>query len=197
MIKTKEEQVKEIKQAIDSITFAKNGQVQTSQDQVIKTTGTALIAKKLIEAGYVDVSEYKNRFEVADKVLTEMRAKLTKAEHDRDRYKAEIERLEATLGQCNTELNSALESLKSQCREIGELKAENETYCKQINQAYDTGYDDGYDSCQDDIKQAQIDVLNKLKKKMYYIYEVGTGIFLMEHDIDEFIKEVQNAEDNG
>lgn len=34
----------------------------------------------------------------------------------------EIERLRTTLGQCNTELNSALESLKSQCREIGELK---------------------------------------------------------------------------
>ena len=53
-------------------------------------------AKKLIEAGYGDVSE----------------------------YKAEIERLRTTLGQCNTELNSALESLKSQCREIGKLKAE-------------------------------------------------------------------------
>ena len=36
----------------------------------------------------------------------------------------EIERLRTTLRQCNTELNSALESLKSQCREIGELKAQ-------------------------------------------------------------------------
>lgn len=53
------------------------------------------IAEALHEAGYGDVSE----------------------------YKAEIERLRTTLGQCNTELNSALESLKSQCREIGELKA--------------------------------------------------------------------------
>ena len=49
----------------------------------------------------------------------------------------EIERLRTTLGQCNAELNSALESLKSQCREIGELKA--------------------------GVKQAQIDVLNKIK----------------------------------
>ena len=40
-----------------------------------------------------DVGEYKNRFEIADKVLTETRAKLAKAEHDRDRYKAEIKRL--------------------------------------------------------------------------------------------------------
>lgn len=50
-------------------------------------------ALALVQAGYGDVSEYKNRFEVADKVLTETREKLTKAEHDRDRYKAEIERL--------------------------------------------------------------------------------------------------------
>lgn len=40
-----------------------------------------------------DAGEYKNRFEIADKVLTETRAKLAKAEHDRDRYKTEIERL--------------------------------------------------------------------------------------------------------
>lgn len=40
-----------------------------------------------------DAGEYKNRFEIADKVLTETRAKLAKAEHDRDRYKAEIKRL--------------------------------------------------------------------------------------------------------
>lgn len=45
----------------------------------------------------------------------------------------EIERLRTTLGQCNTELNSALESLKSQCREIGELKAENEELTKVVS----------------------------------------------------------------
>lgn len=43
--------------------------------------------------GALGVGEYKNRFEIADKVLTETRAKLAKAEHDRDRYKAEIKRL--------------------------------------------------------------------------------------------------------
>lgn len=52
-------------------------------------------AYSLYQAGYGDVSEYKNRFEVAYKVLTETREKLTKAEHDRDRYKAEIERLKS------------------------------------------------------------------------------------------------------
>lgn len=52
----------------------------------------------------------------------------------------EVERLRTTLEQCNAELNSALESLKSQCREIGELRAQ--------------------------IKQAKIDVLNELKGRL-------------------------------
>lgn len=43
--------------------------------------------------GALGVGEYKSGFEIADKVLTETRAKLAKAEHDRDRYKAEIKRL--------------------------------------------------------------------------------------------------------
>ena len=54
----------------------------------------------------------------------------------------------------NRDYCNAFERLKSQQREIERLKAENETYCKQINQAYDTGYDDGYESCQDDIKKS-------------------------------------------
>lgn len=74
----------------------------------------------------------------------------------------EIERLRTTLGQCNTELNSALESLKSQCREIGELKA--------------------------GTKQAKIDVLNKLKEEMG---DVKVGMWTASQ-IDELIKEVQN-----
>ena len=78
-------------------------------------------------------------------------------------YKAEIERLRTTLGQCNTELNSALESLKSQCREIGELKA--------------------------GTKQAKIDVLNELKEKCKFD---GHTVAVYKNDIDELIKEVEN-----
>ena len=74
----------------------------------------------------------------------------------------EIERLRTTLGQCNTELNSALESLKSQCREIGELKA--------------------------GTKQAKIDVLNKLKEEMG---DVKVGMWTASQ-IDELINEVEN-----
>ena len=67
------------------------------------------------------------------------------------------EEYNAILAVCRSYKNdydSAFERLKSQQREIERLKAENETYCKQINQAYDTGYDDGYESCQDDIKKS-------------------------------------------
>ena len=105
-------------------------------------------AEALYNAGYGDVSE----------------------------YKAEIERLRTTLEQCNTELNSALESLKSQCREIGELKA--------------------------GTKQAKIDVLNRV---MTYINDkiendygdmsdsvqyLTINIDDFDDFIDELIKEV-------
>lgn len=88
----------------------------------------------------------------------------------------EIERLRTTLGQCNTELNSALESLKSQCREIGELKA--------------------------GVKQAQIDVLNKLKKYLHTEdFDTPDERWKPESEfcaiIDELIKEVQNGEDKS
>ena len=92
-------------------------------------------AERLIESGYGKVSE----------------------------YEAEIERLRTTLGQCNAELNSALESLKSQCREIGALKA--------------------------GTKQAKIDVLNELKEKCKFD---GHTVAVYKNDIDELIKEVQN-----
>ena len=86
----------------------------------------------------------------------------------------EIERLRTTLGQCSTELNSALESLKSQCREIGELRAK--------------------------VKQAQIDILNKLKERIKtaidtYFNLDGGGYYLAEgaiDDIDGLVEEVEN-----
>ena len=80
----------------------------------------------------------------------------------------EIERLRTTLGQCNAELNSALESLKSQCREIGELKA--------------------------GVKQAQIDVLNKLKERArtsYVLDDFILGNVVFSKDIDELIEEIE------
>ena len=120
------------------------------------------------------LNEYRNRIEVADNVLSETRAKLTKAEHDRDRYKAEIERLKAqqreidglkaederlreVIRQLNTEYNRAWERLKSDCREIGELKAENKqlkTECALLDDELRIA------------RQDTIDVLNELKERI-------------------------------
>ena len=133
---TKQEQIKSIKKIIDERVETTLGQVQGRHGNVIKTVDTIIIARDIVEAGYGDVSE----------------------------YKAEIERLRTTLGQCNTELNSALGSLKSQCREIGELRAK--------------------------VKQAKIDVLNKLKERAIGYTFLGEKL-ATETDIDELIKEVE------
>lgn len=104
----------------------------------------------------------------------------------------EIERLRTTLGQCNTELNSALESLKSQCREIGELKAENEELTKVVSsKVYDLidNAKEIADAREAWEQQAKIDVLNKLKEKCKFD---GHTVAVYKNDIDELIKEAQN-----
>ena len=40
-------------------------------------------------------------------------------------------------------------------------------------------------------KQAQIDVLNKLKTKKYYVWGCGELLHITEDDIDELIKEIE------
>ena len=105
----------------------------------------------------------------------------------------EIERLRTTLGQCNTELNSALESLKSQCREIGELKAENEELTKVVSsKVYDLidNAKEMADAREAWEKQAKIDVLNELKAKSY-VNDYCREVVELEK-IDELIKEAQN-----
>ena len=141
MIKTEQEQRREIRQ----ILFDANDICQATpcETEYCIYHGDYrcydnVIVDKLIKAGYGDVSE----------------------------YKAEIKRLRTTLGQCSTELNSALESLESQCREIGELKA--------------------------GTKQAKIDVLKRLKV-FSEPYPNSWGIYVIDvYHIDELIKEIEN-----
>ena len=94
----------------------------------------------LMQAGYGDISEYKAEREMLGSQIKELKQCL-------NNKCVEVYNL-------NRDYCNAFERLKSQQREIERLKAENETYCKQINQPYDTGYDDGYESCQDDIKKS-------------------------------------------
>lgn len=154
-MKTKQEQIKAMANLIHIVIHEKcplnnGGHCIDCDYNTDEECQNRLVAKELFEAGYGDVSE----------------------------YKAEIERLRTTLGQCNTELNSALESLKSQCREIGALKA--------------------------GTKQAKIDVLNRV---MTYINDkiendygdmsdsvkyLTINIDDFDDFIDELIKEVEN-----
>lgn len=100
-----------------------------------------------------------------DVVVNFIQALMQAGYGDISEYKAEIEQLRTTLGQCNTELNSALESLKSQCREIGELKA--------------------------GTKQAKIDVLNELKSLSIYDDNYLDGYVFID-DIDKLLEEYEN-----
>ena len=113
------------------------------------------------------LNEYRNRIEVADNVLSETRAKLTKAEHDRDRYKAEIERL------------------KAQQREIDDLKAENKqlkTECALLDDELRIA------------RQETINVLNELKTKAFdkdaFNGWAGSTFVVLVRDIDKMIEEL-------
>lgn len=127
------------------------------------------------------LNEYKNRIEVADNVLSETRAKLTKAEHDRDRYKAEIERL------------------KAQQREIDALKAENEELTKVVSsKVYDLidNAKEIADAREAWEKQAKIDVLNELKDKMFEREYMGVKYkerIFYESEINDMIAEVEEC----
>ena len=113
------------------------------------------------------LNEYRNRIEVADNVLSETRAKLTKAEHDRDRYKAEIERL------------------KAQQRKIDDLKAENKqlkTECALLDDELRIA------------RQETINVLNELKTKAFdkdaFNGWAGSTFVVLVRDIDKMIEEL-------
>lgn len=193
-MKTEQEQIKAIKQIIDERVETTLGQVQGRHDNVIKTVDTVIIARDIVNAGYGDVTEYKAENERLTKILNSLMfseketdifgkpallmfagvkvEEAIKRVTEYDGLNAEIERLRTTLGQCNTELNSALESLKSQCREIGELKAK--------------------------VKQAQIDVLNEVRERLTKGRVANdTVVINANYEIDELIKEVQNAENKG
>ena len=89
---------------------------------------------------------------------------------DVSEYKAEIERLKAEFKQLET-------NAEILARGIRDLNHENYELTEKI-------------------KQVQIDVLNKLKERAIGYTFLGEKL-ATETDIDELIKEVQNAEDNN
>ena len=106
----------------------------------------------------------------------------------------EIERLRTTLGQCNTELNSALKSLKSQCREIGELRAENtrlKEKLKQVLLSIDTVKEmNTMYKIDEERKHAVQDFADKVKAKSY-VNDYCREVVEIEK-IDELLKEYED-----
>ena len=86
---------------------------------------------------------------------------------DVSEYKAEIERLEEKCEELRNEKWNAQDDLDCYCDEMPNK-----------------------------IKRAQIDVLNKLRRKSWQGYQIGMYI-VSTQEIDELIKEVQNGEDKG
>lgn len=111
------------------------------------------------------LNEYRNRIEVADNVLSETRAKLTKAEHDRDRYKAEIYRLKAENEELTKVVSSKVYDLIDNAKEIADAR-----------EAWE--------------KQAKIDVLNELKTKLFTIFGKTICSDLDTEDITDIIDEL-------
>ena len=104
------------------------------------------------------------------------------------RLEEENERLKEVNRQLNADYNRSLERLKSDCRQIDELKAEVKELKAELNARLTCGF---VKTAQ---KQAKIEVLNELKAKSYvndYCREV-----VEVEKIDELIKElITNAED--
>ena len=128
------------------------------------------------------LNEYRNRIEVADNVLSETRAKLTKAEHDRDRYKAEIERLKAQ--------QREIERLKDDYAKLQELFAQyqmasDKEIIAQKKEAEKRFENNMKSVLEIEKKQAKIDVLNELRNRLVVYYPSVISV------IDELIKEYE------
>lgn len=114
-----------------------------------------------------------------------------------EQYRAENEELKNALKQSEDNYSKAFERLKAQGREIAKLKEENTTLYEVRNNLLE----ENDQLLKDNValilgkKQAQIDVLNKIKNcreatdSDCYPY--------LERIVDKLIKEVENGEDKG
>ncbi len=130
-------------------------------------------AERLIESGYGDVSEYKAEIEQLNKKLAKQtriardaNAKFAGVEHYLRPFQYKANRLE-------TKCNDLKKLSDWQREEIKILKAE-------VNK--------GCDDCET-VKQAQIDVLNKVKERAVGLATIET--YHICNLIDELIKEVE------
>lgn len=161
-----------------------------------------------------DEGEYKNRFEIADKVLTETRAKLAR---NTKMTKDEIKKALATcIGAscggcayfgihdcCDKIKRDARACIIEQEKEIAGLKAAKNDWKQRyesLDQRYMTFVASSTECIDKKVKKAKIDVLNELKDKMFEREYMGVKYkerIFYESEINDMIAEVQNAADKG
>ena len=98
-----------------------------------------------------------------------------------DDFEAEDERLREVIRQLNTDYNRAWERLKSDCREIGELKAENEQLKEKLNARL---------TC-DFVKTAQTHAVQDFAEKIKEKYSLYDDRHILYRIIDELLKEYE------
>lgn len=134
------------------------------------------IAVALVKEGYGKVSEYEAEREMLGSKIKVLKQRLN------NKY-IEIDNL-------NRDYHNSFERLKAQEREIDSLREDNINLKEELYELHDD-LDIARAKKGKTIKQAQIDILNKLKSKTWQGYQIGMYVVSIE-DIDELIKEVQN-----
>ena len=131
------------------------------------------IAVALVKEGYGKVSEYETEREMLGSQIKVLKQRLN------DKY-VEVDNL-------NRDYRNAFERLKAQEREIERLKAENNTNMQYIRMM---GIQSHIKTSTEQVKQAQIDVLNKVKEKL----DNAPNGWAYTTYIDELIEEVENEQ---
>lgn len=170
-MKTEQEQIGQIEKVLkDSVMDYKH----------LKKKGVCYCyAETLIDNGYGNISEYKAEREMLGSQIKVLKQRLN------DKY-IEVDNL-------NRDYRNVFERLKSQGREIAKLKEENkkdfDNFVKVNDELLKANMKLSVDK-----KQAQIDVLNKLKEKygFYSCYSWHCDTKSLSEIIDEFIEEVEN-----
>ena len=164
----------------------KEQQIEELHDFILNNLykgSTHLLAEKLYDAGYGNVSEYKAERELLGSQIKVLKQRLN------NKY-IEVDNL-------NRDYHNSFERLKAQEREIMQLKAENARLTGRLGQvllAVDTVKEmNAMCNIDDHRKQAVQDFAEKIKAKSYvnnYCREV------VEIDkIDELLKEYENGKD--
>lgn len=107
-----------------------------------------------------------------------------------EKLEKENERLKEVNRQLNDDYNRSLERLKSYCRETEQLKAEVKELKAELNARLTCAF---VKAAQ---KQAQIDVLNKLKSLSIYDDNYMDG-YVFTDDIEKLLEELQNDKRRG